>query len=201
MLKNKVLEKLTRTHIAVPVSIFLFYAIGLLIWTNLYTDISFYQVVSLFAAGLFLFTLVEYLMHRHLFHLFEKESPHPEWMPYKLHGLHHDYPKDKGRLAMPPIASITLATLFFFLFKAVLNDYSYATLAGFITGYAMYLIVHYVVHVYQPPKNFLKSLWINHAIHHYQDDTLMYGVSSPLWDYVFGTVPKKRARKDILVQR
>jgi sterol desaturase/sphingolipid hydroxylase (fatty acid hydroxylase superfamily) len=28
--------------------------------------------------------------------------------------------------------------------------------------------------------------------HHYQTDTLYYGVSTPLWDYVFGTMWAKK---------
>ncbi|MEX2379667.1 MAG: sterol desaturase family protein, partial [Vicingaceae bacterium] len=45
-----------------------------------------------------------------------------------------------------------------------------------------------------PPKNFLKQLWIHHSIHHYQEDDKAFGVSSPLWDYVFGTMPSKKRK-------
>ncbi len=49
-----------------------------------------------------------------------------------------------------------------------------------------------MVHAFQPPKNSLKLLWLNHSIHHYKEDEhILYGVSSPVWDYVFGSVPKK----------
>ena len=39
--------------------------------------------------------------------------------------------------------------------------------------------------------NFLKTLWVHHAIHHYKDDTRAYGVSSPLWDWILGTMPDR----------
>jgi sterol desaturase/sphingolipid hydroxylase (fatty acid hydroxylase superfamily) len=58
-------------------------------------------------------------------------------------------------------------------------------------GYAGYLSIHYMVHSFQPPKNFLKILWINHGIHHYKNGEEVFGVSSPLWDYIYGTMVKK----------
>jgi sterol desaturase/sphingolipid hydroxylase (fatty acid hydroxylase superfamily) len=59
-----------------------------------------------------------------------------------------------------------------------------------VLGYAGYLFVHYIVHAYPPPKNRLKQLWINHSVHHYKDGKKAFGVSPPLWDYVFGTMPE-----------
>jgi sterol desaturase/sphingolipid hydroxylase (fatty acid hydroxylase superfamily) len=47
--------------------------------------------------------------------------------------------------------------------------------------------------MFKMPKNFVGVLWTNHALHHYGDPHTMYGVSSPLWDYVFGTVYKKKS--------
>ena len=34
------------------------------------------------------------------------------------------------------------------------------------------------------------GLWLkqHHMRHHYQTDDLYYGVSTPLWDYIFGTM-------------
>ena len=114
---------------------------------------------------------------------------------YKMHGVHHDYPKDKQRLAMPPFLSITIATILLLIFELILDKYSFSFLAGFLVGYAMYLLVHYSVHIFRAPNNFLKALWVNHSIHHYSPEDAMFGVSSPLWDYVFGTTPKKKGIK------
>ncbi|MFK7926087.1 MAG: sterol desaturase family protein, partial [Bacteroidia bacterium] len=112
-----------------------------------------------------------------------------DWQ-YKVHGVHHDYPKDKQRLAMPPIGSLTLTSLILLGFYFLVNDAAFSILAGFNLGYALYLLVHYSVHAFHKPKNFLSVLWKHHAIHHYKDDTVAFGVSSPLWDYVFRTMPK-----------
>ena len=79
----------------------------------------------------------------------------------------------------------------FFVFTLTMGVYAYGFLPGFLTGYATYLWIHFAVHVYRPPNNFLKSLWVLHAIHHYKDDHVAYGVSSHFWDILFGTMPKK----------
>ena len=115
-------------------------------------------------------------------------------------AIHHDFPKDKQRLAMPPVMSIVIATTLLLILETILGKYAFSSLAGFLVGYASYLIVHYSVHIYRPPKNFLKSLWKNHAIHHYKDDTILFGVSSPIWDYVYGSLPKTEV-EDQVVER
>jgi sterol desaturase/sphingolipid hydroxylase (fatty acid hydroxylase superfamily) len=109
-----------------------------------------------------------------------------------MHGVHHEFPKDKDRLAMPPLLSITIATILLLLFRLVMGDLVFAFLPGFLVGYAAYLSVHYMVHAFQPPKNFFKVLWVNHSVHHYKDGEFIFGVSSPLWDYIYGTMREKK---------
>jgi sterol desaturase/sphingolipid hydroxylase (fatty acid hydroxylase superfamily) len=91
---------------------------------------------------------------------------------------------------MPPVVTIILSVVLFSLFYLLVGDYVYAFLPGFLVGYSTYLIVHYTVHAYKPPKNFFRYWWVWHAIHHYKDNTKSFGVSSPVWDLVFGTMPK-----------
>jgi sterol desaturase/sphingolipid hydroxylase (fatty acid hydroxylase superfamily) len=198
--QNKWLDRLTRSHISVPVSLFFLYAIGLLHYTSVATDLSTAQVVGLFFGGTFFFTLVEYLVHRFAYHPGEHASEERQKFCYTVHGIHHDYPKDKRRLALPPAASVLVATLLLVIFRVILGNYAFAFLAGFLVGYALYLLVHYSVHIFRMPKNFLKILWVNHSIHHYSPEEVLFGVSSPLWDYVFGTVPKKQKRKRVEVK-
>jgi sterol desaturase/sphingolipid hydroxylase (fatty acid hydroxylase superfamily) len=52
-----------------------------------------------------------------------------------------------------------------------------------------------MVHAFQPPKNFFKVLWVNHSIHHYKDGEVVFGVSSPLWDYIYGTMTVRSKEK------
>jgi sterol desaturase/sphingolipid hydroxylase (fatty acid hydroxylase superfamily) len=188
---NPILEKLSRTHIAVPLTIFTLYSVGLLYWSITHTSLSAGFTSAMFFTGFISFTLIEYLVHRYLFHM-STYTRFREKFQYTVHGVHHEFPKDKTRLAMPPLLSVTISTGLLFALRLVLGDITFSFLPGFLVGYAYYLAVHYMVHVYQPPKNFFKILWINHAVHHYKDGEYVFGVSSPLWDYVFGTMREKK---------
>lgn len=188
--QNPILERLTRTHIAMPVSIFIILSVGIIYYGITNSFIGVIEAVSLFFLGWLIFSLVEYCAHRFVFHM-ETDTPVKEKIQYTFHGNHHDYPKDKERLAMPPIVSLFIGSFFFFVFKLVFGQFVFGIIAGFLFGYAMYLFVHYAVHAYPPPNNFLKVLWVHHSIHHYKDQEVAFGVSSPLWDYLLGTMPKR----------
>ncbi len=196
MFENKWLDRLTRTHIAIPVGMFFLYAFGLILYTKYTTQLGNWTITGLFFGGWLVFTFAEYMMHRYLYHL-PPTSEFNKKAAYKMHGLHHDYPKDKQRLAMPPILSVIIGTVLLFLFELIMDQYSFSFLAGFMIGYAFYLLVHYSVHIFRPPHKFLKPLWTNHAVHHYQDNTVFFGVSSPLWDYIIGTLPEKKEKPGI----
>jgi len=187
---NPILERLSRTHIAVPITLLLTIAGVLLYYAFLFTNLDKVLIPFLFFSGVIFFTLMEYLAHRYLFHM----NPNTEWKKkfvYTVHGVHHEFPKDKERLAMPVPASLLLSATFFGLFYLLMDTKVFGFLPGVMTGYCFYLFVHYIVHAYQPPKNFFKVLWINHSMHHYKDSSQIFGVSSPFWDYVFGTFPKE----------
>ena len=185
---NPILERLSRTHISIPIGLFVIYSAGLLYWSLAYTEVGVMLTTSLFLTGLLTFSLVEYLAHRYIFHM-DTYTALRRKLQYAFHGVHHDYPKDKDRLAMPPLMSLTIATALLFLFRLALGDYTFGFLPGFLMGYATYLLVHYIVHAYPPPKNIFKTLWVHHGIHHYKNSERAFGVSSPLWDYVFRTMP------------
>jgi sterol desaturase/sphingolipid hydroxylase (fatty acid hydroxylase superfamily) len=189
LFKNPILEKLSRTHIAVPLTILSLYSAALLYWSVVNTSLSVGASVGMFFAGVFFFTWVEYNMHRYIFHMGTYTKVREKFQ-YTIHGVHHEFPKDKTRLAMPPLLSITLATILLLIFKVIMADYVFAFLPGFLMGYAVYLGMHYMVHAYQPPKNFFKYIWINHSVHHYKNGELVFGVTSPMWDYIYGTMAK-----------
>jgi sterol desaturase/sphingolipid hydroxylase (fatty acid hydroxylase superfamily) len=194
LFENHLLEKLTHTHISVPITIFLSISSLFLYIAFLRTTLKDTLIPFLFFSGLLFFTLFEYIIHRYVFHM-KPNSEIKKRIQYNMHGIHHEFPKDKGRLAMPPILSIILAVLFFGIFYLLMDTGVFGFLPGMLTGYASYLLVHYIVHIYSPPKNFFKYLWINHSIHHYKNNKVAFGVSSPLWDYVFNTIPTKENKK------
>jgi sterol desaturase/sphingolipid hydroxylase (fatty acid hydroxylase superfamily) len=118
------------------------------------------------------------------------ESPAGKKMAYMVHGVHHEYPRDKTRLFMPPLPSIFIAWVLFLLFDIALGDKVFAFFPGFLFGYLIYGSMHYAIHAFAPPR-VLKALWRNHHLHHYKTPDKGFGVSSVLWDIVFGTMPEK----------
>ena len=190
LFKNRFIEKLTRTHISLPLIIFGGIAAVLVYYGIFEKGFEVPFMLLLFLAGMFFFTLVEYLMHRYLYHI-PATTIRRKKISYTMHGVHHDYPKDKSRLAMPPVLSLLIATILFVLYRAVLGDLVFGFLAGFLVGYAGYLAIHYSVHAFRVPNNFLKTLWYHHSIHHYRESDRAFGVSSPLWDHIFRTMPRK----------
>jgi sterol desaturase/sphingolipid hydroxylase (fatty acid hydroxylase superfamily) len=200
LFKSAWLNRLTRTHIAFPVSIFFCYAAGLLYYTAIYTELSLQTTIILFLLGLLFFTFAEYTIHRWVYHPSENASEGYRNFTYKVHGVHHDYPRDKQRLAMPPWLSLLVATVLLLIFRFVLGVSGFTFAAGFLVGYALYLLVHYTVHAFPPPRNRFRVLWDNHAIHHHVNEDILFGVSSPLWDYVFGTLPAENSKRNVQVR-
>ena len=109
-----------------------------------------------------------------------------------MHGVHHEHPNDPLRLVMPPAVSIPLAALFLGLFALIFGTpAAYPAFAGFIAGYLTYDYTHYHLHHHVPRTAAGKQLREQHMRHHFQDHRYGYGVSSPLWDYVFRTRSQK----------
>jgi sterol desaturase/sphingolipid hydroxylase (fatty acid hydroxylase superfamily) len=193
--QSPVLEALTKTHIAIPLTLFYTAGFAILLYSVLALGTPWISAVLVFVGGFFSFTLVEYAMHRWFYHM-PTDTPRRKRMQYVFHGIHHEFPRDKRRLAMPPLMAIVLTALFVGLFRLVLGQSGYAFSGGFLWGYCTYLLVHYAIHVYKPPRNILRELWKHHNLHHYVGDKGAFGVSSPFWDMVFGTMPEDpRTRK------
>jgi sterol desaturase/sphingolipid hydroxylase (fatty acid hydroxylase superfamily) len=107
---------------------------------------------------------------------------------FLVHGVHHDYPNDSGRLVMPPSVSIPLALLFFVLSRWLLGPVAPAAFGGFVAGYLVYDTTHYLTHHSTGRTALGRYQKKRHFRHHYYDSTRNFGVSSPLWDLVLGTM-------------
>ena len=104
------------------------------------------RLCGLIAAGLLTWTLVEYLVHRLLFHV-ESRSPAVQRMVYLYHGRHHDYPSDTRRLIISPTFTIPVAALLYGLFWLLAGYPAAAPLfAGLVLGYLAYETLHFLVH-------------------------------------------------------
>jgi len=190
MFDSNLLDKLSRVHPVVPLLIFV-PAIIALVGVGA-TRQGTGAMVAWFAGGLLFWTLTEYWLHRLVFH-FEPDHPIGRRLHFIIHGVHHDHPNDPLRLVMPPGASIPLAVLFLALFYLVLGADAWLPFGGgFLLGYLVYDMTHYHVHHHKPKTKFGRKLREQHMRHHFQDHDTAYGVSSPLWDHVFRTAPKRR---------
>lgn len=188
---NRFLDFFSRIHPVVPALIYV-PVIVLLVGLGLNDGQRVVEVVLLAAGGLALWTLTEYWLHRKLFH-WQPDHPVGRRMHFIIHGVHHDHPNDKLRLVMPPGASIPLALLFFgFFYLAFGVPAAFPLFAGFLVGYLTYDYMHYYLHHFVPRGDLGKRLREQHMRHHFQDHRFGYGVSSPIWDVVFRTLPPRR---------
>ena len=125
-------------------------------------------------------TLIEYLLHRFVLH---GVQPFRGW-----HAQHHRQPGE--RLGAPTVLSAALIFAFVFLPALALGTLcqACALTLGVLAGYLAYGITHHATHHWRSNSAWLKRRKRWHALHHHhaaQPDC--YGVTSPLWDHVFGS--------------
>jgi sterol desaturase/sphingolipid hydroxylase (fatty acid hydroxylase superfamily) len=144
--------------------------------------------------GLFVWTFAEYTLHRFVFH-YRPRNAWQERVTFLFHGIHHAQPQCKTRLVMPPVVSIPMALIFYGLFYGLVGSLLGAPqwvdplFGGFILGYLTYDMIHYATHHFRMRAGVLKFLKRHHMAHHYKTPDKRFGVSSPLWDLVFDTIP------------
>lgn len=194
MFDSDFLESFSHIHPATPVVVFA-PIIGVLFYLAFaVNELSFWSVAGLFLVGIFLWTFIEYTLHRFAFH-YEPKSDWGKRFHFIMHGVHHDYPNDATRLVMTPTVSLPLSGFFYGLYWLIFGfEYANAMFAGTAFGYVCYDTIHYATHHFKLNHGIGKWLRQYHMRHHFQDEETKYGVSSPLWDYVFGTVGGKKKK-------
>jgi sterol desaturase/sphingolipid hydroxylase (fatty acid hydroxylase superfamily) len=188
LFKSDFCEFFTHVHPITPLVIFLPVVIGFLYQSCASLHMAAGTVGAWFGFGVFFWSLFEYLWHRFGLH-FPAEKKIGQRFVYIMHGLHHEDAVDPTRLVMPPFAGVILAFVLFLLFRSVLGPlHVNPFFAGFIAGYLCYDYTHYAVHHFTPRTRLGKYLKQHHMQHHYVSQNARWGVSSPLWDCVFGTL-------------
>ena len=200
LFKSRYLEIFTKTHPLVAWAMYFPLALYLNYFSIAVVGISIAATLFSFVGGIFFWTFFEYVIHRFAFH-FEATSGVSRKVVYLIHGNHHEYPRDKQRLFMPPLPSILLAGTIYFIqyviaFLLGLQMFVASFFAGFIFGYLLYGSIHYAIHAWNPPFKWMKPLWRNHHLHHYKEQDLGFCVSSTLWDRVFGTMYNLKEEKE-----
>jgi sterol desaturase/sphingolipid hydroxylase (fatty acid hydroxylase superfamily) len=187
MFESDFIERFSRVHPAVPAIIYVPVAAAAL-WMALTIEaVPIRRTATEFISGYLLWTLVEYWLHRLLFHI-TVVGPRTERLYFLLHGVHHDFPWDRTRLVFPPGASIALCIGVYGLFRLLLGTHAmYGPFAGFLLGYVIYDTTHWYLHAGTPQTALGRWLRREHMIHHFKAPDSRFGVSCPWLDYVFRT--------------
>lgn len=162
--------------------------IAVLAAAELYQDSS-QQVAqwsACFLAGFAMWTLLEYFVHRVLYH----NVPYFE----ELHDAHHAEPN--AFIGAPPVIGPVLILLMFFV-PALAVSFAVASgvSAGVLAGYMAYMLVHHASHYWSAsPRSWLYQARRHHSLHHYHHDSGNYGITTDFWDRVFGTTIERRSR-------
>lgn len=156
------------------------------------------HLAALLALGVVLWQLLEYAIHRFVFH-----APCTSYwgitLHFLFHGCHHKYPMDHLRLVMPPVPALAFALVVYHaLHVALPPSLALPLFAGAGMGYVAYDTLHYAIHHGSSGGGggsgasgglgpLLRLLRRKHLHHHYKDTSTGYGISSVLFDYVFQT--------------
>ncbi len=185
--KNPILEAMTHVHPIIPLLLwapFVVYASFLSLTVD---GLSMAEFLLWALIALIVWTLTEYVLHRYVFHWNPKHALGKRFV-FLFHGLHHDDPNDPTRLVMPPVPALLIMFGLWKLFSLIVPTYALnAFMAWFIVGYLIYDYIHFATHHFKMTSTVGRFLKKWHIQHHFRHEKARYGVSSPLWDYIFRT--------------
>jgi dihydroceramide fatty acyl 2-hydroxylase len=144
---------------------------------------------ALFAAGLFAWTIVEYVIHGTLAHA------HRTFVTER-HMVHHRDPSAVFAIRLwPVVALLWIIGLASWGFGGPMVYFN-----GLLFGFAAYEFVHYRIHFRMPASNFEARLRARHLAHHAGAPGAWFGVTTRLWDVVFGSEPEPSRRVALLAR-
>lgn len=185
LFQQELLERVTQAHPGWPIAI---YAPGsvALIWYAARSGARWPMLAGAYGAGLLIWTLFEYVMHRFSFH----HAPATRLevvLAYLAHGVHHAYPDDSRRWMMPLVVTLPISAAILAVADAVAGVSALPVVAGFLHGYLAYDMLHHTIHRGANRSALVRWLRRHHMQHHYATPDKRFGVSSPLWDVIFRT--------------
>lgn len=138
----------------------------------------------LFILGMITWTFTEYALHRGLGHKRKRKNPFTV-----EHLLHHK----KVNYFAKPIKKVISACLVFSLMMLLLSLIGNLSIAlsfssGFIWMYLIYEMVHRRIHTHAPHNQYGRWMRKHHLHHHFKNPRVNHGVTTPFWDWVFGTL-------------
>lgn len=147
-----------------------------------------FELAWLVPLGVLFWTLLEYCLHRFLFH-WHSRSRRIKQLLHQLHLSHHQSPRDPDRILVRPLYSLSASALLLVTLYAMLGSLYFAAglLSGMWLGFLYYEFVHYRVHLSASTWGLLVYQRRRHFYHHFVDSENCFGVTSPLWDVIFRT--------------
>ncbi|XP_037307590.2 fatty acid 2-hydroxylase [Pungitius pungitius] len=145
----------------------------------------------LFLLGWFLWSFIEYCIHRFVFHM--KPPAHNYYLimiHFLLHGQHHKSPFDGSRLVFPPgLASLVVGSFYLILCRTLPEILGTSVFVGGLCGYVVYDMIHYYLHYGSPKRgSYMYGLKAYHVKHHFEHQRAGFGITSKFWDHPFNTV-------------
>ena len=163
-------------------------------------NVSWRQSILLIIAGVFSWTLIEYALHRFIFH-YTPRSEFGRKFVYAAHLSHHENPHAINRLFSGLLISLPIATVYFLLAWIATGSLQATTylFTGQTSAYSCYELLHFRAHHSRPRLRLFRYLRKYHLLHHYQTPDQRFGVTSPLLDVIFGTFRPVRKRKSLIL--
>ncbi|MBB4917477.1 sterol desaturase family protein [Streptosporangium saharense] len=136
-----------------------------------------------FALGVALWTLLEWFIHGRLGH---RRGARNRFAVE--HAKHHATPQYIAGWTLKFLIVTPVALVLWALVTPVLGRPDAAGLvAGLTLMYLYYELVHRLIHRRPPRSRYGRWLRIHHVHHHFHGPRTNLGVTSPIWDRVFGT--------------
>ena len=150
----------------------------------------------LLVSGVLSWGLLEYGLHRFIFH-YDARSAFGKKVVYAAHLSHHDDPRATDRIFSSLMVSAPVAAAYLLLARLATGSWRAASflLAGLTLGYFYYEWLHFRAHHRRARFRLFRYLRKYHLMHHYKSPELRFGVSSPLFDIVFGTFRPVASRR------
>jgi sterol desaturase/sphingolipid hydroxylase (fatty acid hydroxylase superfamily) len=159
------------------------------------------SILFLCFTGVLSWGLIEYWLHRLVFH-FDAQSEKGRNVVYAMHLSHHANPKAMDDLFTSLRLSLPIALCYCLLAWALMRSWQAMAFLfiGLMAGYFSYEFLHYQAHHRAPRLRVFRYLKKYHLLHHHQTSALRFGVTSPVFDYLFGTFQSAR-RKELRTVR
>ena len=157
-----------------------------------------WSTVPLLTVGLLSWSLFEYVMHCFIFH-YDARSRLGRKFLYHAHISHHENPVAKSQISASLILGLPIGAVYWPLAWAVTGSWVAASwlFIGLAAGFFSYKWVHFQCHHRRSRLRLLRYLRHYHLLHHYKTTELRFGVTSPLFDLVFGTFRAVRRNTEL----